>query len=428
MKKHALMKITWAGALLLLAVVAIAAGPRALAGDNPKAPDAQALLAAGFPQIQVQPFADGFQRPLYVTHAGDGSERLFVVEQDGLIRILHTDGSINATPFLDISGRVRSPAHNGGNEEGLLGLAFPPGYAQKGHFYVYYTNRDGNNLVARFRLTDDVDLADPASEEQILFLEHPDASNHDGGQIAFGVDGYLYIGTGDGGGGGDPHGNGQNPASLLGKILRIDVEFATPSSDYSTYLPCMQKGEGQGQNAPYQIPPDNPFVGQAGYREEIWALGMRNPWRFSFDRQTHDLYIGDVGQNVWEEIDFQPASSAGGENYGWNVMEGSHCFNASTCNTSGKVLPVAEFDHTQGCSVTGGYVYRGAAYPALQGIYIYADYCSGFVWGLQNDGGWQSMKLLESGLHVSSFGESESGELYLTDLAGGEVFQVTTAP
>jgi len=428
MEKHPFLKILLGSILILLVALAvIAAQPRARADSTAVQPGAQALLAADFPTIQLQPVAGGFLRPVYVTHAGDGSGRLFVVEQDGLIRILHTDGSVTPTPFLDISSRVLSPSDGGGSEEGLLGLAFPPGYPQNGHFYVYYTNQDSNNLVARFRLTGDPDLADPASEEQILFLEHPGAGNHNGGQINFGADGYLYIGTGDGGGGGDPHGNAQNPASLLGKILRIDVEFSKPTADYSTYLPCLQKNEGVGRNAAYLIPADNPFVGMAGYREEIWALGLRNPWRFSFDRQTHDLYIGDVGQNVYEEIDYQPASSSGGENYGWNVMEGNHCYNAATCDTSSKVLPVTEYDHSQGCSITGGYAYRGSAYPAMQGIYLYADYCSGKVWGLQNDGGWQSMKLLESGLNVSSFGEGESGELYLTDLSGS-VYQVTTAP
>jgi glucose/arabinose dehydrogenase len=417
MKNHPFMKIILGSAVLLLALVAFAARP-----------NARAESTTAWPTIQLQLVAGGFTRPVFITHANDGSGRLFVVEQGGQIRILHTDGSISPTPFLDISSRVLSPAHGGGNEQGLLGLAFPPDYPQKGHFYVYYTNHDGNNLVARFRLTGDPSVADPASEEQILLLEHPGASNHNGGQISFGADGYLYIGTGDGGGGGDPNGNAQNPASLLGKILRIDVEYSTPPADYSTYLPCLQKGEGQGQNAAYLIPPDNPFVGKPGYRGEIWALGLRNPWRFSFDRQTHDLYIGDVGQNMYEEVDFQPASSKGGENYGWNVLEGNHCYNAATCDSTRMAPPVTEYDHSQGCSITGGYVSRGTAYPAMQGIYFFADYCSGKIWGLQNDGGWQSLKLLESSLNVSSFGEGESGELYLTDLSSGAVYQVTAAP
>jgi len=348
-----------------------------------------------------------------------------VVEQDGLIRILHTDGSITPTPFLDLTDRVRSPANGGGNEQGLLSVAFPPDYTHKGYFYVYYTNEDGNNVVARFHLTGDPNLADPASEERILLLQHPGEDNHNGGQLAFGADGYLYIGTGDGGGGGDPNGNAQNPASLLGKILRIDVEYTVPPASYALYLPCIQNNEGQYQASPYRIPPDNPFVNTPGYRGEIWSMGMRNPWRFSFDRQTHDLWIGDVGQNIYEEVDFQPASSAGGENYGWNVWEGKHCYNASTCDSTGMTPPVAEYDHGQGCSITGGYVYRGTDYPALQGIYLYADYCSGKIWGLQYDGTWQSQKLLDSGLNISSFGEGESGEVYLADLSGGAIYRVT---
>jgi glucose/arabinose dehydrogenase len=404
--------------LLLAALAVIAARPQARAQNS----------AAAWPTVQFQPLAFGFQLPVYVTHAGDGSGRLFVIEQDGKIRILHTNGDINANPFLDISGRVRSPADGGGNEEGLLGLAFPPDYTQKKYFYVYYTNTDGNNRISRFRLSADTDIAEPATEELILLLEHPGHTNHNGGQLAFGPDGYLYIGTGDGGGGGDPEGNAQDLGALLGKILRIDVEFTNAPADYSTYLPCMQKSDqDQGQVGAYRIPADNPFVGKPGARGEIWAWGMRNPWRFSFDSLTHDLYIGDVGQNVWEEIDFQPANSPGGENYGWSVLEGNHCYSSSTCDSTGKVPPVAEYDHTQGCSVTGGYAYRGSTYPVLQGIYLYADYCTGYVWGLQNDGGWQSIKLLESGLSVSSFGVGQDDEMYVTDLASGSVYQVTAS-
>jgi glucose/arabinose dehydrogenase len=414
MKKSYLLHIFLGALTLFLALVAISPRPEALAESS-----------TAWPTIQLQLVAGGFQRPVFIGNASDGSGRLFVLEQGGLIRILHTDGSLEPTPFLDISDRVRSPADGGGNEQGLLGLAFPPDYTDKGHFYVYYTNQDGNNMVARFHLTGNPDMADPASEEQILLLEHPGQENHNGGQLAFGADGYLYIGTGDGGGGGDPHGNAQNPASLLGKILRIDVEFTNAMTPYNTYLPCVQKGEAQGTAKAYRIPSDNPFVGMAGYREEIWALGMRNPWRFSFDRQTHDLFIGDVGQNAYEEIDFQPASSSGGENYGWNVLEGTHCYNALACDSTGMVPPIAEYDHSQGCSVTGGYIYRGLDFPSLQGIYLYADYCSGRMWGLQNEGAWQSQQLLESGLNVSTFGESEGGEIYLADLAGGAIYKVT---
>jgi glucose/arabinose dehydrogenase len=391
-------------------------------------PQAPAPKPAAWPTIQLQTVASGFERPVFVTNASDSSGRLFVVEQAGQIHILNSDGSITPIPFLDITDRVRSPANGGGNEQGLLGLAFPPGYTQKGHFYVYYTNLDGNNQVARFSLTGDPNVADPSSANLILLLEHPGASNHNGGQMAFSKDGYLYFGTGDGGGGGDPNKNAQNPASLLGKILRIDVEYSPPAASHQNYLPCIQNGTGSGQATNYAIPPDNPFVGKPGYRGEIWAMGLRNPWRFSFDRQTNDLFIGDVGQNAYEEIDFQPAASPGGENYGWNILEGNHCYNASTCDTTGMTSPVTEYDHSQGCSVTGGYIYRGASYPSMQGVYFYADYCSGKVWGLQHSGDWMSMPLLESGLSVSSFGESESGELYLTDLSGGVVYRVTATP
>lgn len=416
MKKTSILKITLGITLFLLAWIIFATKPSARAEN-----------AANWPLIQIQLKAEGFQRPVFITHGNDGSGRLFIVEQAGLIRILNADGSLEVTPFLDITSRVRSPANGGGSEEGLLSASFPPDYTKKGHFYAYYTNQDGNNLVVRYSLTDDPNRADPSSEQEIIFLKHPIQSNHNGGQLAFGKDGYLYIGTGDGGGGGDPNGNAQNPASLLGKILRIDVEYSTPNGEFATYLPCLQKGEGQGQSTTYSIPPDNPYINQPGYRLEIWALGLRNPWRFSFDRQTYDLYIGDVGQGEYEEVDFQPANSPGGENYGWNIMEASQCYNSSTCNTTGLVLPVAEYDHSLGCSITGGYVYRGLAFSAMQGIYFYADFCSGKVWGLQNDGNWQIQELLESGLKVSTFGESESGELYLADLASGNIYQLTTS-
>jgi glucose/arabinose dehydrogenase len=415
MKLTSLLKILLGSTVILLAMGAIATKP-----------DARAAASIAWPTIQLQPVASGFQRPVFVGNAGDGSGRLFVVEQAGLIRILHTDGSIEPTPFLDITDRVRSPATGGGNEQGLLSVAFPPGYTKKGYFYVYYTRNDGNNQVARFNLSGDPNQADPASEVPILLLEHPGQENHNGGQLVFGPDGYLYIGTGDGGGGGDPYHNAQNPASLLGKILRIDVEFTIPTLPYAQYLPCLQNGVGQNQGSvAYRIPPDNPFVNKPGYRGEIWAMGMRNPWRFSFDRQTHDLWIADVGQDKYEEVDFQPAASTGGENYGWNIMEGFHCYNATSCNSTGMTPPVVEYDHSQGCAISGGYMYRGATYPAMQGIYFYADYCSGKVWGLRNNGGWQSQKLLDSGLSVSSFGVSESGELYVADLASGAIDQVT---
>ena len=356
----------------------------------------------GWPGISLSAEAGGFSLPVHVTHAGDGTGRLFVVEQGGRIRIL-AGGTVSLDPFLDISSRVACCG-----ERGLLSAAFPPGFASKGYFYVNYTRiADGATVVARYRVFPGNDnAADPASEEIVLTVPQPFA-NHNGGQLAFGPDGYLYIGMGDGGGGGDPLGAGQNPGTLLGKLLRIDTESGT---------------------VPYGVPADNPFVGAAGFRPEIWASGLRNPWRFSFDRQTGDLYIGDVGQGTLEEVDFQPAGSGGGENYGWNVMEGANCFSGGGCDPAGLSLPVAQYDHSQGCSVTGGVVYRGAAFPALRGIYLFGDYCSGRIWGLRMQGpGWENAALFAPSappLNVSSFGEDEAGEVYVADYAGGVLLRI----
>ena len=372
------------------------------------------------PSVSLTLVKSGFVLPVQVTHAGDGSGRLFVVEQDGSVRIL-INGNLLNTPFLDISARVRSPG-----EEGLLSIAFPPGFgAGKEYFYVYYTNNDGDNQVSRFHLSANPNVAEPSSEQLILEIPHPVYSNHNGGQLFFGPDGYLYIGTGDGGGGGDPDENAQDLSSLLGKLLRIDVEPDAPSSTdlpNKVFLPLIFSS---GSTATYSIPPDNPFLNHPGSRPEIWGLGLRNPWRFSFDRTTGDLYIGDVGQAKWEEIDFQPASSSGGENYGWDNMEGLACYEpTSGCLTAGMTLPVNVYGHDLGCSVTGGYVYRGAAYPSLQGIYLFADYCSGRIWGLE-PGTWVRTELADTTYNISSFGEDESGELYLTTL-GGAVYRVVT--
>jgi glucose/arabinose dehydrogenase len=333
-----------------------------------------------------------------MTNAGDGSGRLFVAEQGGTVRIIR-NGALEAVPFLDISGIVTA-----GGEQGLLGLAFPPGFSAKRYFYVHYTNRlnVGDTVIARYRLSADPNLADPASGQQILTATQP-FGNHNGGQLSFGPDGFLYIGLGDGGSGGDPLGNGQSLTTLLGKILRIDSESGA---------------------IPYLIPSGNPFLG--GRVSEIWAYGLRNPWRFSFDRKTGDLYIGDVGQGQFEEVDFQPASSSGGENYGWNIMEGAHCFNAPTCTQTGLVLPVQEYPHADGdCSVTGGYVYRGALFPELRGVYLYGDFCTGRIWGLRRFGGsWVNRLLLDTALNISTFGEDEAGELYLADYASGTIYTI----
>lgn len=335
---------------------------------------------------------------MQVTHADDGSGFLYVVEQGGRIRTIR-NGSPDAAPFLDIGGRVLA-----GGERGLLGLAFSPGYATNGRFYVNYTrNPDGATIVARYSATGNPRVADPDSEEIVLVIGQP-FSNHNGGQIAFGPDGFLYIGMGDGGSGGDPQNNAQNPSTLLGKMLRIDAESGV---------------------SPYAIPPSNPFAGAGGTRGEIWASGLRNPWRFSFDRLTGDLYIGDVGQGSFEEVDFQPAGSRGGENYGWNILEGNQCFGGSGCDTTGLVPPVAVYDHSQGCSVTGGTVYRGADHPRMAGIYFFGDFCSGRIFGLARDGAaWRSAALLVAPISVSSFGEDEAGNLYVTDYSGGAVHRI----
>lgn len=317
---------------------------------------------------------------------------------------LSENGVLLARPFLDITNRVSCCG-----ERGLLSVAFPPNYATKNYFYVNYTNVAGNTVVARYRLTNNPNIADPNSEQIILTVQQPYA-NHNGGQLAFGRDGYLYIGMGDGGSAGDPQNNAQNPASLLGKILRIDVE------------------SGGTPTAFYTIPPTNPFIQTPGYRPEIWAIGLRNPWRFSFDRRTGDLYIADVGQTAYEEVNVQLASSLGGENYGWKIMEGARCYNSNTCNPTGLVLPVAEYDHSQGCSITGGRVYRGWRYRAMWGTYFYADYCTGRIWGLKpTPTGWRSVLLLDSPYNISSFGEDQAGNLYITDIVNGDIYLIKTA-
>jgi len=363
---------------------------------------------------------------VHITHAGDDSGRLFIVEQDGRIRILFS-GNLLSPAFLDIHSRVLSP-EDGANhgEEGLLSIAFPPGFGSgKDYFYIYYTNVNGNNQVSRFHLTADPNMADSSSEELILLFQHPGQSNHNGGQLIFGLDGYLYIGTGDGGGGGDPGENAQDLAELLGKLLRIDVEPPVTSpgdQPFHIFLPIAQGGSNQK----YSIPSSNPFRNVPGARPEIWALGLRNPWRFSFDRQTHDLYIGDVGQDTWEEVDFQPASSTGGENYGWDNMEGEACYEPMTnCNQNGMTLPVNVYPHDPECSVTGGYVYRGNDYLSLRGIYFFADYCSGRIWGLQRDNWADRHDFLDTSHNISSFGEDQSGELYLTT-QGGNIYLIVT--
>ena len=344
--------------------------------------------------LSLNPVAGGFTKPLFVTHAGDGSGRIFVVEQAGRIFIIQ-DQIVNPTPFLDIVPLVGSDA----NEQGLLSAAFHPDYANNGYFFVYYTNKQGDVVIARYQVSNNSDQTDPDSSQILLTIDQP-FGNHNGGQLVFGPDGYLYIGLGDGGAANDPQNNGQTLDTLLGKILRLDID--------------------NGQ--PYGVPEDNPFVTTAGVRPEIWSYGWRNPWRFSFDRATNDMYIADVGQNKFEEVHFEPAGDAGGQNYGWRLMEGFHCFDPAQCDPTSLnlVLPIAEYDHGQGCSISGGYVYRGVKFPALSGVYLYGDFCSGHVWGLRQntDGAWSEIKLLQTNHRISSFGEDEAGEIYLVDHTG----------
>lgn len=358
------------------------------------------------PEIELELLTGGVDRPSCLTHAGDGSGRLFLCEQTGAVRIF--DGSqLLPTPFLDVG-----PLSTCCGEQGLLSLAFAPDYASSGELYVHYSDTSGDTVIARFTVhPGDPDVADPASRDTVLWIDQPD-TNHNGGQLAFGPDGYLYIGLGDGGGGGDPYGNGQDPVTLLGAILRVDVggdDFpADPDRDYA-------------------IPPDNPFVGDPGAADEIWAWGLRNPWRFSFDRSRGDLFIADVGQNQWEEVDFQPADDLGGRNYGWPCYEGNHPFDTTGCaDPSEYVFPILEYSHSSGCSITGGYRYRGLAFPNLVDWYLYADYCTGTLWGARpsSPSHWSSTVLLATGANVSSFGEDETGELYLCDRSSDSVYRI----
>jgi glucose/arabinose dehydrogenase len=369
----------------------------ALPGDPAtQIPNAAPAASLANVQIALKLISDQVDQPVYMTYvAADSSNRLFVVEKRGRVVALQA-GNPSPTIFLDISNRVGSS----GSEQGLLSVAFHPQFTQNGQLFVNYTDLNGDTVVSRFQASGE--RADPDSEMMLLAIDQP-YPNHNGGLVLFGPDGYLYVGMGDGGSGGDPQGNGQDRSALLGKLLRLDVDGAEP----------------------YAIPPDNPWPDGGDGRPEVWAYGLRNPWRFSFDRATNDLYIADVGQGDYEEINMQPAGSGGGANYGWNITEGQHCFRGNSCDDSGLVVPVAEYDHSQGCSITGGYVYRGAALPGLQGAYIYGDYCSGRIWRMRQDGAgqWQQRELLQEDLNISSFGEDQAGEIYLTDLSGA-LYQV----
>ena len=326
-----------------------------------------------------------------ITNAGDGSDRIFLVEQAGRIFILK-NGQTLVEPFLDFRNWVMSFG-----EQGLLSLAFAPDYKSSGYFYIWYSDNDGPMVLSRIKVSGNPDVANRDSEEKLLVVEQPFA-NHNGGRLQFGPDGMLYLGLGDGGGSNDPQKLAQNGNTLLGKLIRIDVDPA---------------------NDTYVIPPDNPFVGDAGFKDEIWALGLRNPWKISFDSKTGDLYIADVGQAMLEEVNFQLAGSFGGENYGWSIMEASRC-TISNCDQTGLIQPVTEYTHTDGCSITGGEVYRGNAYPNLSGTYLYGDYCSGKIWGLDRVGpNWSSTLLTETDFSITTFGMAEDRSLYLASDPGG---------
>jgi glucose/arabinose dehydrogenase len=389
-------------------------------GGSPAGPEWASAVPplGGLPGVTLTPLPGSVSSPMMVTSAHDGSNRLFVVEQAGTIRI-YKNGALLATPFLDIHTLVQCCG-----EQGMLSVAFHPDYASNGYFYVYYINKiasPGDITIARYSVSaGNADVADPASAQILVVVPHPTNSNHNGGQLFFGpTDGYLYAGTGDGGAGGDPPNNAQNLQVLLGKILRLDVNG-------SGTVPC-----GQSTPMPYAIPPTNPFAGATAGCDEIWAYGMRNPWRYSFDRVTSDLLIGDVGQDLYEEVDFQPASSAGGENYGWRMMEGFHCYNpGSNCNDGSLTLPILEHAHSAGwCAIIGGYRYRGTAIPGLLGTYVYSDNCLGDLYGATEagDGSWTTALLKASAFSVSGFGEDEAGEMYFTDL-NGKVYRIDPTP
>jgi glucose/arabinose dehydrogenase len=377
------------------------ATPTRTASPRPSGDGTPASFDASAVELQMDVVAQGLESPLGITYPGDSSDRLFIVEQGGTVRVLDR-GELLPEPFLDVSDLVVA-----GGEQGLLGLAFHPDYGNTGRFFIDYTDLAGDTVVAEYTVSEDPDVANPDSARVLLRIDQPFA-NHNGGNLMFGPDGYLYIGTGDGGSAGDPQENGQDLSTLLGKLLRIDVD-------------------GRAGDEAYGIPPDNPFVNEPDARPEIWAYGLRNPWRFSFDRQTGDLWIGDVGQSAFEEID-HTGRGIGGVNYGWDVMEGRDCFTEAHCDRDGLALPVTGYSHDEGCSVTGGFVYRGSNAPALDGGYVFGDYCSGSIWVLDAgaEGFVEPVQVASTSSFISSFGEDEDGELYMADLAGGEVVRLGT--
>ncbi len=365
----------------LAAALLIAASPARAADPVPPPPPASIAE-----HVALRPFASGFTRPVaiaYVPGATDG--RLYVVEQTGQVRAVHADGRVEDDPLLDVSKRL---SH--GNEQGLLGLAFHPKFTENRRLFIYYTDQRGDIHLVELRVPAGASRVDPASERELLRIDHSRYSNHNGGELVFGPDGKLYLGPGDGGFRGDPNGNGQNPRALLAKLLRVDVNVEHPAA-------------------------------------EVVAIGLRNPWRFSFDRKTGDLYIADVGQDKWEEVDVVPAGTLAGRNFGWNLVEGTHCFRGSFCSKPGLTAPVLEYSHQTGCSITGGYVYRGRAVPELDGLYFYADFCTAIVRALRWKAGaieaqWDFKPVVDPSFklaQISTFGEDAAGELYIVSLEGG---------
>lgn len=401
---HHSHKIMW---LVLLALCALAAGvvymlltresqPAKVTTTQPPS------TRRATPAVQLALMATGLPNPTGIVATNQSSDRrLFVLDRSGIIRIVTKDGKVLDTPFLDLSGQVLA-----GGEMGLLGLAFAPDYAQSGYFFINYIDKGQNTVIARYQvLKADANRADPASSQTVLALKQP-YTNHNGGDLAFGPDGYLYAALGDGGSAGDPENRGQNSASLLGKLLRLDVA-----------------------QLPYKVPPSNPFATQAGRAGEIWAWGLRNPWRFSFDRQTHDLYIADVGQGAFEELNFEPAGSKGGYNYGWRCYEANAAFKPDGCQAKDQfVFPVVAYDHSDGrCSVTGGYVYRGQKYPALTGKYFYGDYCNGDLYWTEKPSGngeWPEHLALKTPYNLAVFGQDSHGELYVADFKAGALYKI----
>ncbi len=358
---------------------------------------AAASLKAQFPKLVLDTFSRGYSSPLGIENAGDS--RLFIVQRSGQIIICNASGTRRAQPFLDISDR----ASQNGDEQGLLGLAFDPNYKKNGYFFVNYIDTNGNTQISRFRVSSDKNIADPGSEVHVLQIQQP-YSNHNGGCLRFGSDGYLYIGMGDGGSGGDPNNYAQNKTVLLGKMLRIDVHAL-----------------------PYTIPATNPFKDSSDYSPEIWALGLRNPWRFSFDSRNGNLWIGDVGQDMWEEVDLQSVNSKGGENYGWRCFEGKHPYNTTGCETKKNYTPpIYDYMHkNNNCAITGGFVYRGSLYPNMVGNYFYTDLCTGdFRMLYQDSGQWKSKSVLTYSGTFVTFGEDNKRELYVADINSGIIYHL----